>query len=436
MNHDANQQEALAHHVDRAKLALAGNLLEAALDHVRTALRLDPDSAEARLLEARIRLRRHEPRLALTALDDHDRNGPLPDAATGDAKSGPELSLLRATALASAGRIEMAVNLMQALAEEFPDDAGVCRALAGMQVHDGRTQDAIATLTRLCELEPTDTGARRMLSDLLAESDPDAALEALGKIDATNRRRAARLCLRADRLAEAEKHYDELLAALDREDQLDAEARLEAAEVAELLGEHDLAIDRLYAVAHSPLSLATTRASAWRSIGRLQLNTGRTGEAGRAYFRATRQNPGDAEAWAGLVTCAHHAGRKGLTRKADARLRSLTERAERRQQLAAVHAHTVGAPGQLAPEAAARSPLQRMLLDASNVMAQTAAKFPERADVHFHRAVCDAARGETADAGRWLDAALRINPKYAAAQAMSDRLGGDAIDWDFAKSAA
>lgn len=434
MKHDANQQDALARHIDRAKLALAGNLLESALEHVRAALRLDPDFAEARLLEARIRLRRHEPRLALTALDDHDRSGSLSGFSMDHAKPGPELSLLRATALASAGRVELAVNLMQTLAEEFPDDAGVCRALAGMQVHDGRTQDAIVTLTQLRRLEPNDLGTRRLLSDLLADSDPDAAFEALGKIDATNRRRAARLCRKADRLAEAEKHYEELLAALDRGGQLDAEARLEAAEVAELLGEHDRAIDRLDVVAGSPLSLATTTAAAWRNIGRLHLNTGRIGEAGRAYHRATRQDPGDTAAWAGLVTTAHQAGRKGLMRKADARLRSLTERNERRQQLAAVYVHAVGAPGQKPTEAAAHSPLQRMLRDVAVVMTKTAEKFPGRADVHYHRAVCDLARGEADDAGQSLDKALAINPKYAAAQAMSDRLGSETIDWDLAEA--
>ena len=436
MKHDANQQEALARHLDRARLALAGNLLEPALEHVRAALRLDPDAAEARLLEARIRLRRHEPRLALTALDDHDRSGASAGAAEDQDKPGPELSLLRATALASAGRVEMAVHLMQTLAEEFPDDAGVCRALAGMQVHDGRTAEAIETLTRLSELEPTDAGTRRMLSDLLAETDPDAALEALGRIDATNRRRAARLCRRADRLADADQHYEELLAALDRDDHLDAEARLEAAEVAEQLGDHDRAIDRLDVVARSPLSLSSTAATAWKQIGRLQMNTGRIAEAGRAYFRATRKTPADAQAWAGLLSAAHHAGRKGLMTKADTRLRSLADRSERRHELAAMHLHAVGAPGQEVPEAAMNSPLYRMLHDASSVMAITAAKFPGRADVHYHRAVCDAARGETADAGLWLDEALKINPQYAAARAMSERLGGAEIEWDAIAEAA
>ncbi|MEL7087542.1 MAG: tetratricopeptide repeat protein, partial [Planctomycetota bacterium] len=365
MKHDANQQDALAHHLDRAKLALAGSLLGSALEHVRSALRLDPDSIEARLLEARIRLRRHEPRLALTALDNHDRSGaPLPPS-DDTAGSGPELPLLRATALASAGRVALAMDLMRSLAEECPEDAGVWRALAGMQMHDGQHEAAAATLTRLLELEPHDAGTRRMLSDLLADRDPDAALEALGKIDATNRRRAARLSRRADRLAEAEQHYEQLLSTPNRGDRFDAEVRLEAAEVAELLGEHDRAIDRLYAVAQSPLSLAAAVAAAWRGIGRLQLNLGRLPEAGRAYHRAARQDPRNAEAWAGLVTAAQQAGRTDLARKADARLRALADRDGRRQRLATTYVHTVGAPGREAPEAAAHSPLQRMLNDAS-----------------------------------------------------------------------
>jgi tetratricopeptide (TPR) repeat protein len=370
-------------------------------------------------------------------LDNHDRsNAPSTPNQTPDRrKVGPELSLLRATALASAGRLEMAVVLMCELSEDFPDDVGVCRALAGMQIHAGLTQDAAVTLRRLSEMSPSDHGVRRMLSDLLAETDPDAALEALGPIDASNRRRAARLCLRAERLAEAEKYYDELLAALDRADRFDAEARLEAAQVAELLGEHDRAIDRLTVVARSTQSPYAAAATAWLAIGRLHLNAGHIPDAGRAFHRAGRLAPDRAEAWAGLITTAQLAERPGLKQKADARLRALAERPERRKQLAAMHCHAVGAPGAKAPEAAARSPLQRMLADAANVMSKTAEKFPGRADVHFHRAVCDVARGETADAAQWLDQALRINPKYAAAQALSLRLGEKDIDWNFAEAA-
>ena len=428
-------QEAVAYHLDRAKLALAGNLLDSALEQVRAALRLDPDAAEARLLEARIRLRRHEPRLALSALDNHDRRD-HPEAAENpgaaadhtDAAS-PETAMLRATALASSGKTDLALPMMESLAQEFPDDTRVLRALAGMQVHAGHHRAAAIALGRVVALEPEDNASRRLLCDLLAPTAPDAALEALGRIDTASLRRAAQLCRRLDRLAEAEGHYRQLLAELDRRGGFDAEACLDAAEVAELMGEHALAAERLDAVARSPKSPAATAAEAWRGIGRLQLNAGRIGEAGRGFHRAARTAPTDAAAWAGLVSVAQQAGRHGLVRKADARLSALVGRPERRRLLAEAHCHLAGAPGQGRPDAAAHSPLQRMLAETARVMAQTAEKFPRRADVHYHRAVCDTARGETADAGRWLDEALKINPDYAAARELSERLGGQAIDW-------
>lgn len=433
MKHDNSQLEILADHVDRAKLALAGNLLDPALEEVRAALRLDPDHAEARLLEARIRLRRHEPRLALTALDNEAHAKTQPLTVTQD---GPEATLLRATALSAAGKVELAIALMETLAEEFADDAGVLRTLAGMQVHDQRADDAIDTLQKLITLDPADSGTRRVFSDLLAERDPDAAFDALGPINPTNLRRAARLCLKCERLAEAEKHYGVLLATLDAEDALDAGARFEAARVAELRGENSRAIDRLSVVAQSEKATTPEAAAAWRRIGRLHLGAGRIGESGRAFHRATRDTVNSAEGWAGLVLCAERTGRKRLLTKADGKLRAVADRSERRRLLAALTPHAVGAPGQEVPEAAAHSPLQRMLAEASAVMSKTAAKFPGRADVHYHRAVCNAARGEFADAGDALDQALEINPRYAAAQAMADRLNTDGAEWENLAEAA
>ena len=132
MKHQRSQHEDIAQALDHAQLALAGNLLGVALDHVRAALRMDPDHAEARVLEARIRLRRHEPRLALTALDNRDHVAhPDPDP---QGSSRPDVAMLRATALAAQGKLDLAVTIMESLAQEFPDDAGVLRALAAQHV--------------------------------------------------------------------------------------------------------------------------------------------------------------------------------------------------------------------------------------------------------------------------------------------------------------
>ncbi|MEO1236463.1 MAG: tetratricopeptide repeat protein, partial [Planctomycetota bacterium] len=346
MKHERSQREAIAHALDHARLALAGNLLDAALDHVREALRRDPDHAEARLLEARIRLRRHEPRLALTALDNHGLSSTGNEADADTAR--PDVDLMRATALASSGRIDLAVALMESLADRFPGDAGVLRTLAGMQVHANRPAAAAHTLGQVLELEPDDRTSARLRSDLLTHSDPAAALDALGTIDDHNRRRAARLCVACDRLPEAEAHYAELLApgigAAEAEDEADGDLAREAAAVAEALGDLPRAADRLTLALADPDQSAQSLALTHRRLARLHLLAGKPAQAGRAFHRATRLVPADAEAWAGLVVAARVAGKPRLMHRADAALRKLTDRAERRRLLTAFEPSVAAAP--------------------------------------------------------------------------------------------
>lgn len=431
MKYERSQRESIHEALDHAQLALAGNLLEAALEHTRAALELDPDHVEARLLEARIRLRRHEPRLALSALDSRDRTArsDSPDP-TKPGPSRPDVTMLRATALAAAGKVDLAATIMESLANEFPDDTGVLRALAGMQIHDGRPRDAAQTLEQVLKIEPTDRAASRLRADLIADRDPAAALEALGQIDGTNRRRAARFARQSQRFAEAESHYAQLLSIFDEEGASQWPMRREAADVAEVMGENQKALDRLSRVSGCEGLTDQEVVESLNRSGRLHLNAGRWGESAKAYRQATRRLPVSAEAWAGLVTVAHMAGRKRLMNRADRTLRGLTTREERRNLLARLYPHAIGAPAPAATgdekqelKAAADSPLQRMLADASVVMAKSAEKFPHRADVHFHRAMCNAARGETRSAGDSLEIALQINPRYTAAQTLADRLG-------------
>ncbi|MEM8738346.1 MAG: tetratricopeptide repeat protein [Planctomycetota bacterium] len=430
MNHPLSHQEAIERALDHAQLALAGNLLDAALDHVREALRRDPGHTQARLLEARIRLRRHEPRLALTALDQHTYYepgaGPGPTESAPDPHAvRPDVDMLRATALAAAGRVDLATALAESLAERFPGDTGILRALAGMQIHDGRVREAAETLAQVLELDPSDRASARLRSDLLTHAQPDAALDALGPIDDTNRRRAARLCVSCHRLPEAQAHYTHLLGELQDAQETDADLCCEAAEVSEQLGENAQALDRLHAALEDHRQTDAARALTLRRIARLYLHTGRPQQSGRAYYGAVRLTPDDPLAWAGLVFCAQQADKPRLVSRADRVLRRLTTRARRRELLAELVPHAAAAPlaADTPTEAAAlHSPLQRMLADAARVMKKTASKYPDRADVHYHRAVCDVARGETADAARWVNHALTLNPRYAQAQTLADRL--------------
>ena len=407
--------------LDHARLALAANLLDTALDHVKLALSHDPRCGEARLLEARIRLRRHEPRLALHALDT-EASTPLDQAS---APQRPDIALLRATALAAAGRLEHAIDAATELAVTYPDDLHVLRALAGMQVHARQHQAAAQTLAEVARLDPADRGAARLRSDLLAQASPDDALDALGQVDPSNRHRAARLCVASQRWAEAEHHYRQLLENAETRDTVDPELQREAAEVAQELGDDHRALDRLHAYLQETSPDAVAWGPACLQAARLHLHLGQLPRAGRWFFRATPTAEA-APAWAGLLAVAQRSGRERLARLADARLRPLVDRAGRRRLVAQVQPHL---PPTLDPTPAAeRSPLQQMLAESASVMHRAADRFPDRADVHFHRAVCDAARGEVADAGNALDLALMINPRYAAAQAKAQTLVGIGAD--------
>jgi len=156
------------------------------------------------------------------------------------------------------------------------------------------------------------------------------------------------------------------------------------------------------------------------------LEAGRSQEAGRAFFRAARLDlsTGAARAWAGLALCAQLEGRDRLTQRADAKLAGLTNRAERRRLIAELYPHSVTPPSNDAPlPANGGSPLQAILDLAAVELQKNADRHPDRADAHFHHAVCSAARGEAADAAEQVKSALTINPHYDAASAIAMRLG-------------
>lgn len=156
------------------------------------------------------------------------------------------------------------------------------------------------------------------------------------------------------------------------------------------------------------------------------LQAGRRREAGRAFFRAARLDltDGVCRAWAGLALCAQLEGRDRLAQRADAKLATLTDRVERRRLIGELYAHSVTPPtGEPATPANGGSPLQAIVDLATVELQKNAEAHPQRADAHYHRAVCSAASGEVADAADQIKAALSINPHYDAAAAMAMRLG-------------
>ncbi len=425
MNTALSKTERVQQALDRAELAMRGFLHDEALGQVELALRYDPGHRVARILEARIQLQRSHPREVLRSLDAHDLH-----ALSEQAEASPllEVSLMRAASLAQVGQVGMAIVQLEYLAEQAPADVGVLQALASMQVRDGRDQDAIETLTLLCTLDPEDGVSARTLSDLLSGYDPSAAVEALGKVDGSKRRRAARSCRSAGRLLDAERHYDLLL-----EDHVDDSVLwCEAGALSVEMGEMLRAEDRLRASLSFGGRGGATAREAWSLQAVAWMRRGRNDCAGASWWRAIRsETTADARGWAGLQTCAMLAERPTLMRRVDRVLRSLVTRSERRLLLARCWFDTVplgfAEPGALKKEAgeealAEDSPLSAMLAQAEETLAAQAQRFPERADVRYHHAVVLESQDRGGEALEQAGCAVSINPAYRAAGVLRERL--------------
>ena len=346
--------------LDQGTLALEANLLPAAAGYLDLARRAAPQHPETRLLTARLRLRAKHVDLAVAALAD-----------------GRRLT---------------------------PDDRGVLTTAIGLAARD-RAAAALVELT---------------------------ALSAAAVTPAVRRARVA-LLLRAGRVADAAAVLDRLR----RTDHHPAVARTWAfitrpagAPVPDV-GPAARPTTPSVSLPPSPEPSAMTPSrDDFTAHAIALLHTGRRREAGRAFFRAARiatrsgAPAAAATAWAGLALSAQLEARDNLRQRADAKLASLTDRAGRRALVGKLYAHTVTAPDpRRAPAPGTGSPLQSLLDDAADTLARAAVRHPARADVHYHRAACDAARGETAAAARSLRCAVQINPDFAAARSMAERLG-------------
>lgn len=399
---------------DRAEAALSAHLPHEALEHVEQAIRLDPSNPTTRLLEARIRLRLNQPQLALTALDIHNHLAPRQHA-----QPGP--TLLRAKALAKEGRLELAMGLLERLARQLPDHVRVHRMLAGLAMQLQRIDRAVEALRRVVQMTPGDDASHRLLLTLESDRDPDTALARL--LDRLQGRRlpdprlllrAARLCRRVGRLREAEDHWRKLLELRPHDQSL----WIEAGELADAMGEAALAHQRLSKACRMP---GRYRASALAAMATLCMHLGRWSQAAWNWWRLTRLNRHDLGAWAGLLVCAHCAGRARLAHRAQQILVAHSSPQERRAILARLwhHAAAHHALETTSPSDAARldgpSPLRDLLRLAARSLERAAHKHRDRADVHYHRGVCEAALGNTQTATRSIQQALAINPRYAAA---------------------
>jgi tetratricopeptide (TPR) repeat protein len=398
----------------RAKTALDAGQIDAAEAHVSDALRLCPGLPAARLLEARIHLRRQRAGAALASLDALDRYR------TQD-RSTPETAFLRAQALLDAGLNDLALTLLRKLAAEYADDVRPHRMLAGLLLKRGATAEAVIHLRRVVELAPSDRGSRILLAEAIGADKPQDAVDALGQDPADgdeDHLRLARWLRRAGREREAEELYVRLL----RDIRDDAGLWIEAGELADALGAYVLAVQRLgRAVALG----GAERARALAALARVHMHAGRFATAGRCWFTALRRGANQLEAAAGLIVCAQAADRPRLARRMVRVLNQRSGENERRHVLARQWFHAAGGR-EIArlrlDDPGAASPLAGLLTTAMQTLEQASRENPGRADTHYHLATCQAALGDAPAAAQEVQAALSINPRYKAAENLRLRL--------------
>ena len=420
MSPDLNQQTEAQRHLDRALAALAADLPEQALTRVEKCLRIDPGNLAARLVEARAALASNRPRQALAALDCADLYHP-------DRRDTPELAMLRAQTLIRCQLDDMAGRQLEHLVEQFPDDVRPRRMLAELHQRRGLTDAAIEHVRHLVRLEPTNGASRRMLAELLQDRDPEASIDLLTRLDGaatdtTTQLLTARLCQKVDRLRDAQELCDSLLHQLPA----DATVWLESGRLADAIGADALAVTRLERAA----ALAGgDKAPALTSLALAHMHAGRLATAGRCWWRLARSGGPQEQAWAGLMVCAVACARPALAEKAGGILSMHADEAERRAAIAELWPHAAcgsvirktirfDAPAPAEPA----STLDALLDSASETLARNAKDHPDRADGHYHLALCHASLGRPQDAGRETRAALALNPAYAAARDLSDQL--------------
>lgn len=407
-----------AAHRDQAALALDAADAAGALSSARQALALCPDDPAARLLEARALVALQRGREALAALDALERIGPA------ETDHPLTIDTLRLAALRQAKRPDLALRLAERRWRDDRNDVAAAHAVVALRLERGDPAGARAALRRMVEHGLASSRDCRQYAALAAVRDPQAAIAALeagADADPVTRLMLARLCVRAQRLSEADEHYRALLSgAADN-----ATVWVEAGRLAMRLGLHEAATARLTQALKLP---GDHHDEARTALAVALMHAGRFAAAGRQWWILSRSASAPLAGWAGLLVCALVTGRDALTRRAEAQLRSHTSNTERRRMLAGLWREAAG-PAAVRQALASpranttpRSVLADMVRDAAHVLAAQARDTPSRADVHYHHAVLEAARGDPVTAQLAVSRALTINPRYDAAAALARRL--------------
>ena len=341
---------------------------------------------DTHLVEAQVHLRRGEPDQALARLDVFAREHP-------DQRDWPSAQFLRGRALVEAQRIDEALELLERLTREYPDDARAHHLLARACMTAGRSEQAMEHWRRVLKLAPSDAAAARTMAGLLHTT---------------------------GRGGQAEAIYSRLLE--DNPD--DASLWRQAGQAADELGQDAQAVQRLTRAAQDG------DVEALRSLALAHMHAGRFVEAGGAWWRAARSTS-DVEAWVGLAICATIANRSGPAKRAAAKLESL-DISQRNRIVAQLWPHAVMGRAIAAMRGAslARSAslsLTQLLQRSSRILKRHVQTHGDRADAQFHLAQCQAALSHTQGASEAVQAALAINPRYLQALKLSGQLNAPAL---------
>lgn len=418
MSRDLAHDARVEHHLDLALSSLEAGLLAEAQTQIEASLRLDPGHLTARLVQARIHLAAARPVEALAAVEAMNLYHPA------GAKS-PQAGMLRAQALLHARMDAIARTQLQQLTTDFPDDVRPHRLLAQLNLREERWDDAVQCLRHVVRLAPSDDASRRLLAQLIADSQPDASaklLEDAGESSSATRLRLAELYRMTDRHRDAQSLYDQLLEQYPH----DPSVWLSAGRLADGDGAVDLARRRLERAATLQ---GRGNSSAMSALALMHMHAGRFEAAGRCWFRVTRRTRDDMRAWAGLLVCAVMCGRIRLAQRAARPLEVQSSKSERRLLLADLWQRAAGgrviaqhtAADEEVPAGHANS-LDRLLRRAAEVFERQIHSFPRRADAHYHLAASREAIGQIDAAKNAVQDALDINPAYRAAANLRQRL--------------
>jgi tetratricopeptide (TPR) repeat protein len=207
--------------------------------------------------------------------------------------------------------------------------------------------------------------------------------------------------------------YSSLLADCDDDAQLWHEAGL----VADEIGDADAAAARL----ERAIELSRGDTSRLMAVlARSYMHAGRMRHATLAWIKLARQGPANTSAWAGVLVCALSMKHRPLADRASRVLKIHTSRSERRALLAELWRHAaVGqqitriADGDYEYKATQHSPVRSLLARAAQTLEAHGTEHPQRADTHYHHAMCLYGLGNYDQAEDSLVAALEINPQYA-----------------------